>query len=124
MWAPRRIRPDFRSTTAPPRARSGPDSLPLDPTCPSQRKLAKMGHGQRYDINVRGGSDDLTYFLSTGYSKETGDINGRTTAPRTSTSVANFQFNGFEDLQIRLNSSYRRQDIDWLPQGTAGRDSC
>ena len=95
-----------------------PDSIPLDPTCPSNGSWLRNGWGRAVDVNVRGGSEDVTYFLSTGYDKETSVINWDDGDGAQSFNVrGNFQFNGFEDFQIRLNSNYRRQDIDWIPQG-------
>jgi TonB-dependent SusC/RagA subfamily outer membrane receptor len=94
-----------------------PDSIPLDPTCPESGSWLKTGHGQRYDINVRGGTEDLTYYLSTGATKETGNVE----APRGGLTAynlrANFQFEGIENFTIRFNAAYNRQDIEWLPNG-------
>ena len=50
-------------TTAGP---SAPMQTDPDPDCPASGSWLKMGHGQKFDVNVRGGSEDLTYFLSTG----------------------------------------------------------
>jgi TonB-dependent starch-binding outer membrane protein SusC len=95
-----------------------PDSIPLDPSCPSSGSWLRNGFGRAVDLNVRGGSEDVTYYLSTGYEKETSVINFEDSDGAQSFNIrGNFQFNGFEDFSIRLNSSYRRQDIDWIPQG-------
>jgi len=94
-----------------------PDSIPLDPTCPSSGSWLKLGHGQRYDINVRGGSEDLTYYLSTGYSNETGNVNAPRGGAESFNLRANFQFDGFENFQVRFNSSYTRRDIEFIPNG-------
>lgn len=101
-----------------------PDSIPIDPTCPSSGSWLRNGWGRSVDMNVRGGAEDLTYFLSTGYEKETSVINWEDGDGAQSFNLrGNFQFDGFEDLQIRLNSSYRRQDIDWIPQGDNAKGS-
>lgn len=97
-----------------------PDSIPLDPTCPENGSWLKTGYGQSADLSVRGGSEDLTYYLSSGWERETSVINWDNDGAQSFNLRANFQFNGFEDLQIRFNSNYRRQDIEWLPQGDNG----
>jgi outer membrane receptor protein involved in Fe transport len=94
-----------------------PDSIPLDPTCPSSGSWVKLGYGQRYDLNVRGGSEEMTYYLSTGFNKESGTVNAPRGGSQQFTLRSNFLFNGFEDLQIRLNSSFSRSDIEWVPNG-------
>lgn len=100
------------------RGPSWPESMPLDPTCPANGSWLRNGLGRAVDMNVRGGAEDLTYFLSTGYEKETSVINWDGGDGAESFNVrANFQFDGFDDFQIRFNSNYRRQDIDWIPQG-------
>jgi len=93
------------------------DSIPLDPSCPESGSWLKTGHGQRYDLNVRGGVESLTYYLSTGFNTESGNVNAPRGGADQFTLRANFQFNGFEDLQIRFNSSYSRSDIEWIPNG-------
>ena len=95
-----------------------PEQTTPDPDCPASGSWLKMGHGQKFDANVRGGTDDLTYFLSTGYDHERGNMNVTNDGAQNFNLRANFQFTTFEDLTIRLNSSYRRQDIQWIPMGT------
>jgi TonB-dependent SusC/RagA subfamily outer membrane receptor len=94
-----------------------PDSVPLDPTCPESGSWLKTGWGQRYDLNVRGGSEDLTYYLSSGFSDESGNVNAPMGGAQSYNLRANFQFDGFENFQIRFNSSYNRRDIEWIPNG-------
>jgi TonB-dependent SusC/RagA subfamily outer membrane receptor len=100
------------------RGPSWPEAEPLDPTCPASGSWLRNGWGRSVDLNVRGGSEDVTYFLSTGYEQETSVINWEDGDGAQSFNLrANFGFNGFEDFQIRFNTNYRRQDIDWIPQG-------
>ena len=95
-----------------------PEQTGPDPDCPASGSWLKTGHGQKYDANVRGGSDDITYFLSTGFSKEVGNMNVKNDGAQNFNVRSNFQFNTFEDLSIRFNASYRRQQIDWIPMGS------
>ncbi len=94
-----------------------PDSIPLDPTCPESGSWVKNGYGQRYDMNVRGGTEDLTYYLSGGVTSEKGNVNAPKGGNQQMTLRSNFQFDGFENLQIRFNSSYSRSDIEWVANG-------
>ena len=95
-----------------------PEQVGPDPDCPSSGSWLKLGYGQKWDANVRGGSDDVTYFLSTGWNKERGVVNVDNDGASNFNLRGNFQFTSFEDLTIRLNSSYRRQYIDWIPMGS------
>jgi TonB-dependent SusC/RagA subfamily outer membrane receptor len=95
-----------------------PEQTGPDPDCPSSGSWLKTGHGQKYDANVRGGSDEITYFLSTGWNKEVGNMNVKNDGASNFNVRSNFQFNTFEDLSIRFNASYRRQYIDWIPMGS------
>jgi outer membrane receptor for ferrienterochelin and colicin len=57
------------------------------------------------------------YYLSGGFSTENGNVNAPRGGADQFTLRSNFQFNGFENLSIRFNSSYSRTDIEWIPNG-------
>jgi TonB-dependent SusC/RagA subfamily outer membrane receptor len=95
-----------------------PDQTTPDPDCPDSGSWLKTGHGQKFDVNVRGGSEDVTYFLSTGGNKERGNMNVANDGSSNFNLRGNFQFETFQNLTVRLNTSYRRQHVDWIPMGT------
>ncbi len=86
-----------------------------DPGCPDSGSWLRNAHVQDYALSVRGGSEDVTYYVSAGWGDEEGVV-----APNEAQDLnvrGNFTFNGFENFQISLNNFYTRRDIRWIPNG-------
>jgi outer membrane receptor protein involved in Fe transport len=75
----------------------------------------RTGHTQRYNLSVRGGTGDLNYYTSAQFGREEGVID-----PQGSQDYglrANFQYTPLDDLSIKVNNSYTRRDVTWIPSG-------
>lgn len=86
-----------------------------EPACPSSGKWVRDAHVQDYQLNVRGGTDDISYYASGSWNRTNGVItpqNARQLSLR-----GNFTFDGFRNVQLTLNSFYSRRDIRWIPGG-------
>ncbi len=92
------------------------DCREADPEgCPSDGSFLRNGHKQRYNLSVRGGTDQTNYFISGRWTSEEGVI-----APQGSDEWGvrgNFGFKPVPSLDIRYNSSYSHRDIKWIPDG-------
>jgi outer membrane receptor protein involved in Fe transport len=86
-----------------------------DPTCPSSGTWLQHGPVQRYALNVRGGGESMTYYLSGNFNDEAGVI--RTNDEKDGGARGNFSFTPAKNLSIAVNTSYNRKLIDWLPDG-------
>jgi TonB-dependent SusC/RagA subfamily outer membrane receptor len=91
------------------------DSTFVDPTCPSSGSWLQHGAVQRYSLNVRGGGESMTYYLSGNFNDEAGVI--RTNDAKDGGARGNFSFTPARNLSIAVNTSYNRKFIDWLPDG-------
>jgi TonB-dependent SusC/RagA subfamily outer membrane receptor len=83
--------------------------------CPASGTYLRKGHIQRYNLSVRGGSEQTNYFLSGKWASENGVI-----APQGSDDWSvrgNFGFQPSGDLAIQYNNSYTHRDINWIPDG-------
>lgn len=86
-----------------------------DPGCPESGSWLQNARSQEYSLSVRGGSEDVTYYVSGRVNDERGVID-----PQGATDVnvrGNFSFRGSENFQISLNNMYTRRQIDWIPNG-------
>jgi TonB-dependent SusC/RagA subfamily outer membrane receptor len=87
----------------------------VDPTCPSSGTWLQHGAVQRYSLDVRGGGDAMTYFLSGNYNDEAGVV--RTNDAKDGGARGNFSFTPARNLSVGVNTSYNRKQINWLPDG-------
>ncbi|HSQ29964.1 MAG TPA: TonB-dependent receptor, partial [Gemmatimonadaceae bacterium] len=87
----------------------------VDPTCPSSGSWLQHGAVQRYSLNVRGGGESMTYYLSGNFNDEAGVV--RTNDAKDGGARGNFSFTPARNLSIAVNTSYNRKLIDWLPDG-------
>ena len=87
----------------------------VDPTCPSSGTWLQHGAVQRYSLNVRGGGESMTYYLSGNFNDEAGVV--RTNDAKDGGARGNFSFTPARNLSIAVNTSYNRKIIDWLPDG-------
>ena len=92
-----------------------------DPGCPASGSWLKNAHQQDYQLSVAGGGEGYSYFASGAVGRQGGIINvPERFDPQSADNLnvrANFTFDGFENLQIRLNNAYTRRDIRWIPDG-------
>ena len=90
-----------------------------DVTCPESGNWLQTGAVQQYALSVRGGREDLDYYLSGNFADEQGIINGGggTTGGGL---TANFGFQPIRGLELRLSTQLSRRNTDWLPSGDNG----
>lgn len=89
-----------------------------DPTCPSSGSWLRNGPIQRYSLSVRGGTSDLSYYLSGFYGDEEGVLPTSGTADggfRTSLS-----FRPTESILIAPSVSYTKRKTNWVADGNNG----
>jgi TonB-dependent SusC/RagA subfamily outer membrane receptor len=108
-----------------------------DPSCPDDGSWFKPGHMQRYNLSVRGGGENMNYFLSGRFALEDGVVDTPKCVPNPPQSDGceewfgddemsglsnvslrgNFGFNPSDNLTIQFNSSYSHRSINWVPDG-------
>lgn len=86
-----------------------------DPTCPSDGDWQEAGLTQTYNLSVRGGVGDVTYYLSGNYNEADGVL--PTANNRDGGFRGNFGFSPLDDLSLNLNSSYTRRNSRWVHDG-------
>lgn len=87
----------------------------MDPTCPASGTWLRKGPVQRLDVEVKGGGDNMTYFLSGNYGDNQGVV--RTGYLKDGGFRGNFTFMPAKKLVIGLNTSYNKKKIGWLGDG-------
>ncbi len=83
--------------------------------CPEGGSWLQNGHLQKYDVSVRGGTTNMSYFVSGKWAREEGVI-----APQRSRDWSvrgNFTFQPSDLLDIQFNNSYARREVRWIPDG-------
>ncbi|HEV2149338.1 MAG TPA: SusC/RagA family TonB-linked outer membrane protein [Longimicrobiaceae bacterium] len=114
-----------------PRSRTKPDTVRfVDVTCPSGGSWLKDGGIRRYNLSVRGGAENMTYFLSGNYGGETGviapagggtlGVDGEPGWNKDGGIRGNFSFQPSGKLEFSLNSAYTRRVTRWVPDGNNG----
>lgn len=96
-------------------SRFGEDVVFEDPTCPASGSWLRNGFIQRYSTSVRGGSDNLRYFLSGNFQEEEGAIQAGEN--KDGGFRGNFSFFPSPKLEISLNSSFTKRNLSWVPDG-------
>ena len=86
-----------------------------DPTCPSDGTWQQLGQIQNYDLSVRGGLGDVTYYLSGNFNDTKGVL--PTSRSRDGGFRGNFGFAPLENLNVSLNSAYTRRNTRWVEDG-------
>jgi len=95
----------------------GQDVKFADPTCPSSGRWFKNGGLQRYNVSVRGGVGDVTYFVSGNYNDEYGTL--QTQRARTGGMRANFDFSPHEGVKVQLNTAYAIRSLSFVEDGNS-----
>lgn len=90
----------------------------VDPTCPENGTWLQNGPIQRYSLSVRGGGENMTYFLSGNYGDENGVI--ETGYSKDGGFRGNFTFSPFDRLGLTLSSAYNKRVTRWVPDGNNG----
>jgi TonB-dependent SusC/RagA subfamily outer membrane receptor len=86
-----------------------------DPGCPTSGSWVRDAHVQEYQLNVRGGSEATSYYISGGWNRTQGVV-----APQGAQQLTlrgNLTFDGFENFRITVNNMYSRRDIKWIANG-------
>lgn len=86
-----------------------------DPTCPSSGTWLRRGPVQRLDMEVKGGGENMTYFLSGNYGDNQGVI--RTGYQKDGGFRGNFTFMPAKALVVGLNTAYNKKVIRWIGDG-------
>lgn len=86
-----------------------------EPGCPEGGSWFRNGYLQRYDLSVRGGNEDATYFVSGRWGEQQGVIDPQ--GAEDYSIRANVSFQPFDGLDIRLNNAYSNRGITWIPDG-------
>ncbi|HEX6940308.1 MAG TPA: TonB-dependent receptor, partial [Longimicrobiales bacterium] len=88
---------------------------PPDPSCPASGSWLRDGHRQEYDLSVRGGSEEVTYYVSGKWGRNEGVIDPQHMSDWGLR--ANFGFRPTNNLNISINSAYTNRRIRWIPDG-------
>ncbi len=83
--------------------------------CPSSGSWLKKGWVQRYNVSVRGGREDINYFVSGRWASEDGVIDPQNATDWTIR--GNFGFSLGPTLTLQFNNMYARRDIRFIPDG-------
>lgn len=86
-----------------------------DPTCPADGDWQELGPIQQYSVSVRGGSGDVTYYMSGNFNDSQGVL--PTQGSKDGGFRGNFGFAPTDDLSFSLNTSYTRRDTRWVADG-------
>jgi TonB-linked SusC/RagA family outer membrane protein len=87
----------------------------MDPTCPADGDWWETGYEQGYNLSVRGGSEDVTYFMSGNYTNVDGVL--PTQGNREGGFRGNFGFSPIEQINVQLNTAYNRRNTRWVEDG-------
>ena len=86
-----------------------------EPGCPESGSWFRNARHQVYNLSVRGGGQNATYFVSGQYGDRQGVVD-----PQGADNYnvrANITFQPAEGFNVQLNSSYARRNITWIPNG-------
>lgn len=86
-----------------------------DATCPKRGNWFKRGGQQRYSLSVRGGSQNVAYYVSSHFSDNNGTLD--TQRSRDGGFRANLDFSPTEAFSIALNTSYTRRASRFVEDG-------
>jgi TonB-linked SusC/RagA family outer membrane protein len=87
----------------------------VDPTCPASGRWTRHGAIQRYAAAVRGGSEQLTYYVSGNYNENAGIL--PTQRAKDGGIRGNFTFAPSDKLSFTMNTAYTKLDNRWVGDG-------
>jgi TonB-linked SusC/RagA family outer membrane protein len=96
-------------------ARLGEKDYFVDPTCPSNGTWFDDALQQRFALSVRGGSQNISYYLSSTFNDAEGTL--PTQRSRDGGFRGNFDFSPFQPLRVSLNTSYTRRVSRFVEDG-------
>jgi TonB-linked SusC/RagA family outer membrane protein len=107
---------NFTGIAGDPEFATGDWMFPADTLgCPQSGSWFQNGWMQRYNVSVRGGREDINYFISARWGSEDGTVN-----PQNSTDYsvrANLGFSLGPTMTLQFNNNYARRDNTWIPDG-------
>jgi outer membrane receptor protein involved in Fe transport len=80
-------------------------------------QVFRKGHRQRYSMSVRGGTDDIGYFVSGAWNDNVGAV--ETDGEQKMNVRANVTFSPTEDLMLQFNNTFARTDITQAQMGNS-----
>ncbi len=86
-----------------------------EPGCPDNGSWFRKGYFQRYNVSVRGGGENVNYFVSGRWENEDGVVD-----PQGQESYGvrgNVAFTPLQGLNISLNNNYQHRKVTWIPDG-------
>lgn len=86
-----------------------------DPTCPGNGRWFQDNPLQNYSLSVRGGSERVSYYVSTTFSDNKGTLEKQRS--RDGGFRANLDFTPIEDLTVSLNTAYTRRSSSFVDDG-------
>ena len=86
-----------------------------DPTCPADGSWKETGMEQRYNLSVRGGVGNVTYFVSGNYNNLDGTL--PTQGSQDGGVRANIDFEPLDNLRFSFNTAYTRRESDFVEDG-------
>lgn len=86
-----------------------------DPTCPSDGDWTRHGQIQRYGVSVRGGSDNIKYFVSGNYDQNEGML--PTQMAKNGGVRGNVTFAPSDKLNFTMSTAYTKLDNRWVGDG-------
>jgi TonB-linked SusC/RagA family outer membrane protein len=87
----------------------------VDPTCPSSGRWFSDAPQQQYALSVRGGSENVSYYVSTNYGDAEGTLPGQSS--RDGGFRGNLDFSPLAGLTLQLNTAYTRRDSRFVEDG-------
>tara|TARA_Y100000994_G_scaffold245162_1_gene246312 strand:+ start:166 stop:3078 length:2913 start_codon:yes stop_codon:yes gene_type:complete len=80
-------------------------------------QVFRKGHRQRYSMSVRGGTDDIGYFVSGAWNDNVGAV--ETDGEQKMNVRANVTFSPTEDLMLQFNNTFARTDLTQAQMGNS-----
>lgn len=88
------------------------ETIRQHPTSLDLKHVMRTGWVQRYDASVRGGAENVSYYVSANAADEEGIVESQWS--RNWGVTGNFSFEPIKDLTVRWNSSYGNRDTRYL----------
>ncbi len=106
---------NFTGISGDPTFATGDAMFPADSSCPASGSWLSSGHLQRYNVSVRGGGEQLNYFVSGRMGRENGVLGDQ--GSEEYSVRGNFGFSPGRTFTILLNNAYTRRQVTWIPDG-------
>jgi TonB-linked SusC/RagA family outer membrane protein len=87
----------------------------VDPTCPASGSWLRNGAVQQHALSLRGGAQNMSYYLSGSFNSEEGVI--APSSAKSGGARGNFTFSPSPTLVFNFNSAYNRNETQFIPDG-------